>query len=153
MLPVKPYLQSAGLCGPACLKMVLEYFGIHKSEKELTKLSQANPAVGTTAQNLVAAAKKLGLKAFYKDFSTIKEIKKYIDKKIPVIVDWFSGDDGHYSVVADIDDKFIYLQDPDLNKINKIDLATFQRVWFDFEVPILRKPEDIFIRRLIVIHP
>ena len=153
MLPVKPYLQSAGLCGPACLKMVLEYYGIKKSEAELAKLSKANPAKGTTAQNLVAAAKKLGFIAFYKDFSTIKEIKKYIDKKIPVIVDWFSGDDGHYCAVAGIDNKFIYLQDPDLNKINKIDLVTFQRVWFDFEVPMLRKPEDVFIRRLIVIQP
>ena len=153
MLPVKPYLQSAGLCGPASLKMVLEYFGIDKSEKELAKLSKANPSKGTTAQNLVTAAKKLGFKAFYKDFSSITEIKKYIDKKIPVIVDWFSGDDGHYSVVADIDAKFIYLQDPDLNRINKIDLATFQRVWFDFEVPMLRKPKDVFIRRLIVAQP
>lgn len=153
MLNVKPYLQSAGLCGPACLKMVLEYFGTHKTEKELARLSGANAATGTTAENLIKAAKKLGFKAFYKDFSSIAEIKKYLDKKIPVIVDWFSGDDGHYSVAVKIDKKFIYLQDPDLNKINKIDLTTFQRIWFDFEVPVLRKKQDIFIRRLIVLQP
>lgn len=153
MLPVKPFLQSSGLCGPASLKIVLEYFGIKKSEKELAKLSKATPHHGTTAQNLVLAAKKLGFKSFYKDFSSLKEIKKYLDKKIPVIVDWFSLNDGHYSVVAGMDKKFIYLQDPELGKINKIDLNTFQRVWFDFDGDVLKKKQDLFIRRLIVIHP
>lgn len=152
MLNLKPFNQSAGFCGPASLKIVLEYFGIKKTEKELAKLSNANPHQGTKAKNIVKAAKKLGLKAFYKDFSSVKEIKKYIDKKIPVIVDWFSHDDGHYCPVAGIDKKFIYLQDPDLGKINKIDLITFQRVWFDFEEAKLNKKQDIFIRRLIVIQ-
>ncbi len=55
MLPIKPFLQTSGLCGPACLKIALEYFGVKKTEK-------------------------------------------YIDKKIPVIVDWFSRNDRHYSV-------------------------------------------------------
>lgn len=152
MLRVLPFRQSSGLCGPASLKMVLEYFGIKKSEKELAKLSSAHPHRGTRAKNLVSAAKKLGCKAYYKDFSSVKEIKKYIDKKMPVIVDWFSHDDGHYSVVTGIDKKFIYLQDPELGKINKIDLITFQRVWFDFEKNMLKKKQDIFIRRLIVIY-
>ena len=153
MLAVKPFLQSAGLCGPATLKMVLEYFGTKKSEKELTALCKSNPRRGTSAKQIVMGAKKLGFTAFYKDFSSIKEIKKYIHKKIPVIVDWFSGDDGHYSVAVGVDTKFIYLQDPDLNKINKIDLETFQRIWFDFEGNKLQKKEDIFIRRIIVISP
>lgn len=153
MIPLKPFRQSPGLCGPASLKIVLEYFGIKKLEEELAKLSKAHPHHGTSAKNIVLAAKKLGYKAFYKDFSSLKEIKKYIDKKIPVIVDWFSHDDGHYSVVAGIDNKFIYLQDPELGKINKIDLVTFQRIWFDFEEEMLKKKQDIFIRRLIVIYP
>lgn len=131
---------------------MLEYFGIKKSEKELAKLSHAHPHHGTRAKNLVLAAKKLGFKAFYKDFSSVKEIKKYINKKIPVIVDWFSHDDGHYSVVVGIDKKFIYLQDPELGKLNKLDLITFQRVWFDFEEKMLNKKQDIFIRRMIVIY-
>lgn len=153
MLAVKPFQQSSGLCGPASLKMVLEYFGVKKSEKELAKLSKAHPHHGTTAANLVAAAKKLEFKAHYKDFSSLKEIKKYLDKKIPVIVDWWSVDDGHYSVVAGLDKKFIYLQDPELGKINKLDLITFQRNWFDFEGEILKKNQAVFVRRLIVVYP
>jgi ABC-type bacteriocin/lantibiotic exporter with double-glycine peptidase domain len=132
---------------------VLEYFCITKSEEELAKLSKAHPHTGTRAKNIVLAAKKLGFKSFYKDSSSLKEIKKYLNKKIPVIVDWFSHDDGHYSVVAGMDKKFIYLQDPEIGKINKIDLVTFQRVWFDFESTMLNKKQDIFIRRLIVIQP
>lgn len=153
MLNIKPHLQYAGLCGPACLAMVLDYFGVQKSDKELATLCKADPKVGTTAKQLVTGAKKIGFKAFFKDFSSLAEIKKYIDKKIPVIVDWFSGDDGHYCVVAGVDNKFIYLQDPELNKINKIDLITFERIWFDFEGNKLKRKQDIFIRRLIVIQP
>ena len=133
--------------------MVLEYFGTKKSETELGKLSAAHRYNGTTARNLVLAGKKLGYKGFYKDFSSLKDIKKYLDKKIPVIVDWFSHDDGHYSVVVGMDEKFIYLRDPELKKINKIDLVRFERVWFDFKGNVLKKKHDMFVRRMIVIYP
>ena len=81
MLKIKPFLQSTGFCGPASLKMVLEYFGTKKSETELGKLSAAHRYNGTTARNLVLAGKKLGYKGFYKDFSSLKDIKKYLDHR------------------------------------------------------------------------
>jgi len=152
MLKVKPYLQKPGFCGPTSLKMVLEYFGIKKSEEELAKLSGCTKSKGVEAENLLTAAKKLGLKGFIKDFSEISDIKKYLRKKIPVIVDWFSQDEGHYSVVVGIDKKYIYLQDPEIAKIRKIDLKTFKRIWFDFPGPFLKSKKEIIIRRLIVLY-
>jgi len=152
MLNVKPFRQSSGFCGPASLKIVLEYYGIKKSEEELANLSHAKSHTGVGAEGLLKVAKALGFKGLFKDFSEIKDIKEYIDKKIPVIVDWFSTNDGHYSVVADIDKNKVYLQDPELGRIRKLDIETFKRVWFDFTGKFLQSKEQIVIRRMIVIH-
>ena len=153
MLKVKPFKQTTGFCGPASLRIVLDYFGIKKSEKELAKLSGCSKSKGVEAESLLKATAKLGLKGFIKDFSEIKDIRKYVlKKKMPVIVDWFSVDEGHYSVVAGIDNKNIYLQDPELGKVRKLKIHDFKRIWFDFSGEFLRSKKDIIIRRLIVIY-
>lgn len=152
MLDVKPYRQKPELCGPASLKMVLDFFGIEKSENELAKMCGYKTSKGVALEGLLKATKGLGLKTFYKDFAKIKDLKSYvIDRKIPVIVDWFSTDDGHYSVVVDIDDKNIYMQDPELGGLKIMDLETFKRVWFDFTGNFLKSKDQLIIRRLIVI--
>lgn len=154
MLKIKAFRQTkTGFCGPASLKMVLDYFGISKNEIELAKLSNCKSSKGVEAEDLLKTAKKFGFKGFIKDFSDFSDIKKYVlKKKIPVIVDWFSIDDGHYSVVVGIDKKYIYLQDPEIGKIRKIDLKTFKRIWFDFPSNFLKKKQDIIIRRMLVLY-
>jgi len=75
-----------------------------------------------------------------------------LERKIPVIVDWFSVDEGHYSAVVGINNKNIYLQDPELGKVRKLKINDFKRIWFDFPGEFLRSKKDIIIRRLIIIH-
>ena len=153
MLNIKPFRQSSGFCGPACLKMILEHYGVKKSERELAKLSGATPNAGVGAEGLLKAAKALGLKGFFKDLSEVKDLKHYvINKKIPVIVDWFSSTDGHYSVVVDLNRKNIYLQDPEVANVQRLDIETFKRVWFDFSGDFLQSKDQIIIRRIIVIY-
>lgn len=153
MLDIKPYRQKPELCGPASLKMVLEYYGIEKSENELADLTLYQPSKGVNAENLLKAAKGLGLNAFYKDLSKIKDLELYVlKKKIPVIVDWFSTNDGHYSVVVDINKENIYMQDPELGNLRTLDIETFQKVWFDFTGNYLVSKDDIIIRRMIIIY-
>jgi len=153
ILKVKPFKETkSGFCGPASLKMVLDYFGLKKSERELAKLSGTTKEKGVETKELLRTAKKLGFKGFIKDFSQISDIKKYVlQKKIPVIVDWFSRDEGHSSVVVGINNKNIYLQDPELGKLRKLNLETFKRVWFDFPGRFLRSKKDIIIRRMLVL--
>src|SRR3989338_9124373 len=152
MLNLKPYRQKPELCGPACLKMVLEYFGIEKPEAKIARLYGYKPAKGVSAEGLIKAAKQLGLKAFSKDFTELKDIKEYVlNKKTTVIVDWFSVDDGHYSVVVDIDKENVYLQDPEIGHIRSMRLEVFKRVWFDFPGDFLKSKSDIIIRRMIVV--
>lgn len=153
MLKLTPAKQTPGHCGPTSLKIVLGYYKIDKSETSLARLSGCAKTKGTSAAGILAAAKSLGLSGFIKDFANFQDLKKYVtEKKIPVIVDWFSLDEGHYSVVAGIDRKNIYLQDPQIGKIRTIELKTFKRIWFDFPGAFLRTKRDIIIRRIIVIN-
>ncbi|MBI5064796.1 C39 family peptidase [Candidatus Woesearchaeota archaeon] len=152
MLKLKPHIQELkDSCGPACLKIILDYYGIKKSEKSLIKLCKTTKE-GTSIENLVKAAKKFSLSVFIKKNASIEDLKKHFHQKIPVIVDWFLEDDGHYAIVAKIDKRNIYLQDPSMGKIRKISLKKFNRIWFDFihEVPTSNK--DFILRRMIVIY-
>ena len=153
MLQIKPFRQRIGFCGPVSLKIILEYFDIKKTEKETANLCGYKKSEGVEAKNILRAAKKLGLKGFIKDYSGIKDIRNYVlKKKIPVIVDWFSTDEGHYSVVVDVDKENIYLQDPELGHPRAMRINDFNRVWFDFPGDFLRSKNDIVIRRLIVLY-
>ncbi len=152
MIKLKAFKQTKKTyCGPICLKIILNYFGINVSEDKLVKLCKTD-AHGSRAINIVKAANDLGLKGFVKDFCEIKDLRNYVvKKKLPVIVAWFSYDDTHYSVVVGLDNKNIYLVDPEEDHIRQIKLNIFRRLWFDF-TNVLEKKEDIIIRRIIVLH-
>lgn len=153
MLKIKPFRQQTGYCGPASLKMVLSYYGVNKTEKELTRLTNCTRKWGVEAWKLLDVAQQLGFHGFIKDESTYKDIENYVIKKeIPVIVDWFSEDDGHYSVVVDIDKENIYLMDPELGYVRAMRLKKFWRVWFDFPDEYIKSKDDINIRRMIAIY-
>jgi predicted double-glycine peptidase len=152
MHKTRAFKQSEGFCGPASLKIVLDFLGIHKSEREIVKLGKFKRAA-TEAEEIVKLAKKLKLKAFIKDNADIKDIRKYVKKKnLPIIVEWFLEDDGHFSVVEDIDKENIYLQDPDLGHLRSISLQKFKRIWFSFPGRYIRIERDLRLRRMIVIQ-
>ncbi|MBM3200071.1 hypothetical protein FJZ53_03965 [Candidatus Woesearchaeota archaeon] len=154
MLRVKTFQQTqTGYCGPASLKMVLAYFGVEKSEKQLARLTRCSKKYGSEAEHILSAVKTLGFKGLVKDFSSFDDIRKFvINKRIPVIVDWFSVDDGHYSVVVGIDKKSIHFNDPENGKLREMSLKKFKTVWFDFPEDFLRSKKDLRIRRMLVIY-
>ena len=149
------------MCGPASLKMVLDYYGVEKSEEELVLLCDSSPKLGTSAENIKAAAESLGFKVKIKTESNFEDIQHWLDKKVPPIVDWFTrgGDgytdsdiaDGHYSVVVGLDETYIYLQDPEIARVRKIKKEDFLTVWFDFKGKYI-KPDELVIRQIIAIY-
>ena len=153
MLKVKPHQQKPGMCGPACLKMVFGYYGINKTEKELAKTAHSTRLHGTKTKNMLAAARLIDLKAKKIDQATMEQLRYYVlEKKIPVIVRWFNEDTGHYSVVVHMDQRYIYMQDPDLGKIRKMDLEKFEKLWFDFEGEYrIRKKKDMIEQRMLIV--
>jgi predicted double-glycine peptidase len=163
LLDVKPFQETlnADMCGPASLKIVLEYYGVNKSEDELAKIAGHKKGLGIDDKGIKKVAERLGFKAKIKNNSSFKDMEKWLKKDVPVIVDWFTkgrtdyGDsstaDGHYSVVMGLDDEFIYLQDPELGAMRKITRNDFMRVWFDFKGMCL-KPNELIIRQIIAIY-
>ncbi len=163
LLNVRPFQETlnASMCGPASLKIVLKYYGIEVTEKEIAQLAEVSSDLGTDDKGISRAAKHFGFKVKIKNNSNFKDIKKWLDKKVPVIVDWFTRGrkdysdsdiaDGHYSVVAGLDDKFVYLQDPEIGKIRKLERGDFMAVWFDFTGEYI-KPNELIIRQIIAIY-
>lgn len=153
LLRVKAFQETPGWCGPASLKMVLAYYGVRKSERALARLSGATRTQGVEAPALAKVARKLGFSALIKDRATLADIKKYLKAGTPVIVDWFSHDDGHYSVVVGLTRDTIYLQDPEIGRLRTMDIKTFKRVWFDFPGDVLRSKSAVILQRMLVIRP
>jgi len=161
LLEVKPYREMiVGGCGPASLKMVFDYYGVEKSEEELFKVCGSSEELGTPAEGLKKVAEGLGFKAEIKENSTFEDIQQWLDKKVPVIVDWFTrgrldyGEseiaDGHYSVVVGLNEDYIYLQDPELGRLRRIKKEDFMIVWFDFRGKYI-KPDELVVRQIIAV--
>lgn len=163
MLKVKPFQETPhkSYCGPASLKILLSYYGIEKTEKELARLCKTKNDLGTNDKGIKEAAEYLGFKVIIKNNSSFKDMEAWLKKDIPVIVNWFTRGradytdsdvaDGHYSVVSGLDDKFIYLQDPEIGKIRKLEREDFMKVWFDFKGKYI-KPSELVVRQIIAIY-
>jgi ABC-type bacteriocin/lantibiotic exporter with double-glycine peptidase domain len=133
------------------LRAVLSYWGRNISEEKLINLSGSTFEEGVEAPGLVKAAEAIGLGGFYHDDADFDDLRRYLDLGLPVIVNWWSTDEGHFSVVAGMDNKYIYIVDPEKDeRFSRIPLDTFDRVWFDFKEP---QQTDLTRRRLIIIAP
>jgi ABC-type bacteriocin/lantibiotic exporter with double-glycine peptidase domain len=109
-------------CGANALQSVLIYYGVVVREEKIMKLAGTKNK-GTPVAGMKAAAKKLNLD-FKAGKMTVRGIKKYLDRNIPVILliqawpgksktnwkkDWT---DGHYVVAIGYDSKKMYFEDP-----------------------------------------
>lgn len=162
LLNLKPSQETlhAGMCGPASLKIALDYYGVDKSERELAELTKTT-VLGTNAENIAHAAEILGFMTLVKNDSSFNDIEEWLEKKVPVIVNWFTRGrsdypdsevaDGHYSVVAGLDAEHIYLQDPEIGKLRKLKREDFMKVWFDFTGETI-KSDELITRQLIAVY-
>lgn len=163
-LDVKPFQETlhGSFCGPATLKMILDYYGIEKSENELAKLTKKDNKLGICDRDIKRIAESFGFKVKIKNFSDFKDISNSLKKRIPVIVDWFTRGrsdysdsevaDGHYSVVVGLDKNNIYIQDPEIGRIRTIDRDDFMLVWFDFTGERIESWDEMIIRQIIIIY-
>ena len=130
-------------CGPGTLRTILKFYGINVSEKELVVEGEIEEN-GTSHAQMKLLARKYNFSFYSKSNATIDNLKKYLKRKVPVIVDYQlgqnSGNNGHYSVVYGIDDEYVYLADPsnyiegDNKKFStntKIQIDKFLENWWD----------------------
>lgn len=154
LLRVTPYKQGRpAFCGPAALRILIDYFGIKKSESALARICKTTHKSGTHPWDLVSAVRGLGLETENGEIGNWKLLNNYINKKkVPVFVDWFKIDDGHYSVVCGLNKRFIWIADPAEGKIIRMLWRTFRRIWFDFEGDVLNKKRDLSLRWWLVAY-
>jgi len=164
LLAVKPFQETlhGGYCGPASLKMVLEYWGINKNEEEVAIACNRDPELGTDDVALKKAAESYGFRVEIENNSSFDSMQGWLDRRVPVIVNWFTrgrsdyGEeevpDGHYSVVVGLDEEYIYLQDPEIGGLRKLKRDDFMRVWFDFKPAYITSWNDMIIRQLIAVY-
>ena len=152
-----PYFSQQTLytCGPAATRMVLKFYGVLKSEKELTKALKTAPQNGTSFTTVKKYAKKLGLRCVIhhnirpqeKGLERLREyatngiptmvtVNRYVyDKKTLGInqnVKWESKNFSyHIVVVTKIDENNAYFNDP--HKIMKraiVPIKKFMKAWY-----------------------
>ncbi|MFA7662515.1 MAG: cysteine peptidase family C39 domain-containing protein [Patescibacteria group bacterium] len=160
-LEVKSYQESVS-CGPAVLKMILDFYEIKKTEAELAKIAGTTKKEGTEIVQLKKVFKYFGFKVKTKVNSTYEDLQSNLSKNIPVIVGWYTKGkqsdpenmtaDGHYSVVIGLDKKFVYLQDPEIGKIRKLKREDFLIVWLDYFGEYPKTKKDIFLRPSMAVY-
>lgn len=164
MIEIKPFTQTdESRCGPACIKMVLSYYGIEATEDEICERCNWTYELGCTDLQMKAAIESYGLECIIYNDSNFEQIQLWLGLKVPVIVDWFSpGVDlklsdmpnGHSSVVVDLDDTHIHLMDPELGGIRTILRDEFMRVWLDWRHdPYLQSCDDLILRQIMIALP
>lgn len=110
-------------CGASSLQSLLLYYGLDLSEADIINIAGTNKDRGTTPAGMIKAVEhyKFNYKA---GKLSLTELKKYLNKKVPVIlllqawsdldsVDWKDHwSDGHYVVEIGYLADNIYFEDP-----------------------------------------
>jgi predicted double-glycine peptidase len=120
-------------CGPASLQMVFSFFGSFKSEGELARNLLTNSDAGTTHQNMIDGAVRNGFFCYVNNSSVFSELKNFISKGLPVIVDFIepTDEEPHYAVVTGVSNRKVILNDPANGKGFELNETDFLSRWHD----------------------
>lgn len=110
-------------CGPACIKMVLNFFGENLTIDQIFKKTGAPVNSLISIPQMITAITAYGYKATYFTGQTIDQLKNYLQQGIPVITlvhygaltsrqdKGFSG--GHFYLTVGFRDDGYFVNDPD----------------------------------------
>jgi predicted double-glycine peptidase len=121
-------------CGPASMRMVLEFIGIKRTEKQLMKLLRTNKVRGTWLKFFPRLAERYKLNYVVKRNSSIRDVRRLLKKGYGIIVCYSPGRTpdytvDHYSVVRRVDSKNIYLLDPWDGPKTTYSIQYFESIW------------------------
>jgi ABC-type bacteriocin/lantibiotic exporter with double-glycine peptidase domain len=80
-LRINPIKQTKGYCGPASLKMIMDSFGIRKSQDYWAKQTKTSRNTGCSEKEIVRVAKSLGFRSYIKQKSTLNELKDLLSRE------------------------------------------------------------------------
>ena len=105
------YQENRNDCGPACLKMVCDYYGIRLPIEDLREKCELTSAQGVSVADICAAAESIGLESCPTRIG-FEELKKYLVS--PVILYW---EKRHFIVATKIRGDSIHCIDPAIGKV------------------------------------
>lgn len=154
MINYKVCRQLNGYCGPASLKIVFDYHGIVKTQKEWAKLSGHTLEDGVQNEGMIKAIKSVGYSYKIIKEASFDDLRNLVaQNKTAIVIWWSSGSFGsHYSPVVDVSDKSITIADPEFGRYRRISLKRFDHRWFDFAEDYNRKPQDLELKNILVIY-
>lgn len=136
--------QTFNNCGPATLSMILSYYGIDRSQKELG--DQMRPYQHPKGNNddktvfyeeFVTMIEKFGLRALFRPAGSIELLKLFTANEIPVVLKTRlkpKEDSAHYRIVRGFDEKAkVIIQDDSYFGANRqIPYYEFLEMWQPF---------------------
>jgi predicted double-glycine peptidase len=135
-----PFVQQAKAgCGSAAVAMVIEYWarqfpGLDKAQADAEKINQLLPATspkGIQGEALKQYLDARGFQAFIFE-GEMSDLRNHLSKGRPVIVCLApKGKAGplHYAVVAGLDDRDVWMNDPARGKLFREDVERFTTEW------------------------
>jgi ABC-type bacteriocin/lantibiotic exporter with double-glycine peptidase domain len=135
-LPVPHRLQLAdGYCLPACVEMVLAYWGIEKEQAELAKQLQMIPDAGTPANRIRLLASNT-IEVFY-GHGELADLQAALNQNTPPIALVYTSElpywdqaAAHAVVVLQIDEKTAVANDPAMTETAiRVPLGDFELAW------------------------
>jgi len=126
--------QETYTCLPACIKAVLEYYGVSLEEETVAIACQSTPA-GTVAELALAGIRMLGYEGALVEEGTLGFLLSSLTEGQPVIafVDGaelpYARGGSHAVVVCGYEAGQVICMDPALGRVVELDLLTFLRAW------------------------
>ncbi|MDD5182164.1 MAG: cysteine peptidase family C39 domain-containing protein [Candidatus Nanoarchaeia archaeon] len=129
-------------CGANAIQSVLAYYGLNVREDRIVKIAGSTAKIGTEPEGFEKIARKFGFKCRIEQM-TIRDLKKSIDKKQPVVLllqaypdkkvlNWEkTWHTGHYAVAIGYDSKKIYFEDPSSMCRTYLSFKELDKRWHD----------------------
>lgn len=120
------------------MMMCLRANGLECTEDEVNKVMGARPMRGAAWEDALACAQHYGMRATLTCPSTVRQLKEWTDRGVPVMIAWNpeGRDWSHASVVFDVDDDFnVYVADPNIpdpdETVRVVPKSEFYSKWFE----------------------
>jgi ABC-type bacteriocin/lantibiotic exporter with double-glycine peptidase domain len=126
-------------CGVACVKMILDCYGIRYSQRRIAREMGTTKENGTSHIQIRKYLYFLGIKTFEVRGLTYEKLLRVSknNEENPLLIHWWDSRtlpaDGHYSLIICIDKKGITLADPATGEALYLTKDKFISVWKDGE--------------------
>ncbi len=128
-----PYFKQDKIysCGAATLQMVFKYFGVFKSEQEISGKLGISSDKGVNNEQMRKVAQDYGFYCYVNEDAPFEEILEYLNLNLPVIVNFIEPtyNEGHYAVAVGFEDENLILNDPWNGQGFKISRENFEQNW------------------------